>query len=64
MVFNSKTNRVAFEPGDEIKCRNSEDADILIDILNDRQIKWIAQFDLHKNCFVIEILSDKEAADQ
>lgn len=38
MVFNSKTGRVAFEPGDTIRCRNADDAGQLADILIDRKI--------------------------
>ena len=40
MLFNSKTGRVALEPGDMVRCRNANDAATLADIFCDRGINW------------------------
>ena len=48
MVFNSKTNRVAFEPGDTIKCRDANDAAQLGDILCERHINWEFLYEKNK----------------
>lgn len=40
MIFNSKTGRVALEPGDMVRCKNANDAATLADIFCDRGINW------------------------
>lgn len=37
MVFNSKNNRVALEPGDMIRCKSDWDGATLADILSERE---------------------------
>ena len=40
MLFNSKTGRVALEPGDMIRCRDTFDAGELADIMCERKIPF------------------------
>lgn len=40
MLYRSESNRVAFEPGDIIRCENAEDAATLADIFCKRGINW------------------------
>ena len=62
MVFNSKTGRVAFEPGDTIRCRNADDAGQLADMLSDRQINWEFIYSHNgKEGIWITIQADEEA---
>ena len=63
MVFNSKTGRVAFEPGDTIRCKDADDAGTLADILSKRQIPWELLYEKKGEKGIwIEIL--EEAADE
>lgn len=63
MVFNSKTGRVAFEPGDTISCRNADDASQLAVVLSDREINWEFIFSHNgKEGIWIKILVNEEAA--
>lgn len=64
MVFNSKTGRVAFEPGDTIRCRDTFDAGELADIMCERKIpfEFVYEKDGVKGIW-IKVLAE-EAADQ
>lgn len=67
MVFNSKTGRVAFEPGDMIRCKNTEDAVKLSNIFESRNINYV---EIHNNgrgergIWLVVVIEDEEAAEQ
>ena len=62
MLFRSKTKRVAFEPGDIIRCENAEDAATLGDIFCQREIPWEFIYELDGNRGIwIRVLSEEAA---
>ena len=67
MVFNSKNCRVAFEPGDMIRCKNTEDAVKLSNIFESRNISYV---EIHNNgrgqrgIWLVVVIEDEEAAEQ
>lgn len=46
MLYRSQNNRVAFEPGDVIRCENAEDEATLGDIFAKRGIPWEFVYEL------------------
>lgn len=64
MVFNSRTDRVAFEPGDMIRCRNAEDAAALGDIFCHREINWEFVYELDGKTGIWLKVLPEEAAEE
>ena len=65
MLFNSKTKRVAFEPGDTIRCKNADDAGELADIFCQRAIPFELVYDYEGEKGIwITVLAEEEADEQ
>ena len=67
MVFNSENCRVAFEPGDMIRCKNTEDAVKLSNIFESRDINYVEVHDNghgQRGIWLVVVVEDEEAAEQ
>lgn len=65
MLFNSEKCRVAFEPGDTIRCKNADDAGELADIFCQREIPFEFIYNMNgKKGIWITVLPEEEADEQ
>ena len=64
MIYKSERNRVVFEPGDTIRCKNADDAGLLTEILCERQIPWEFMFEKDGQRGIWIVILEDEGEDE